>query len=375
MSKEVIQIVCLIIALLVLAYVGVVAKRRVIEHEDMSVGGRTFNAWKIFYSLFAFWGGNTIASIVELAHKDGVVSAWFGISRMIMFVLILFITGGAFRKLAMITLSNFIAKRFESEFLRLVSGIIIALNFTIFTVSSVVGAAAFFTVLLGFPVWLAAVFTVASFLTYTYLGGMHALGYNGKIITAGQLLSLLVAVIFGLYAAGWHNVLHLEPRYFNFFPSNYTGTILMWLFTFCLNAFVAQAALQIVMSCSSVREGRKGVLITTIGFLPIVILAPLSRNGRQSPLSDHQISSGHAYAGLQHALGIFIHQRGHRAVFYHLGLGLLLHFVRRYGKRQRHLSLFRTQCHFDAINQGYQSIGGTPLSIHHWICHINSQRY
>jgi SSS family solute:Na+ symporter len=276
MSNQVIQISCLIVALLVLAYMGVIAKRRVRKHEDMSVGGRTFNAWKIFVSLFAFWGGNTIASIVELAHKDGIVSSWFGISRMAMLMLIFFITGGAFRKLSMITLSDFIAKRFKSDFLRLLSGIIIALNFTIFTVSSVVGAAAFFTALLGFPIWLAVAFTVVSFLTYTYLGGMHALASNGKILAIGQLLSLFVAAIFGLYVAGWDNVIDLAPRYFEFLPSNYTGTILMWFFTFCINAFVAQGALQIVMSCSSVREGRKGILITAIGFLPVIILAPLA---------------------------------------------------------------------------------------------------
>ena len=276
MSNSVIQISCIIIALLVLSFVGWIAKRRVRIHEDMSVGGRSFNAQKIFVTLFAFWGGNTIASIVELAHKDGIVSSWFGISRMTMLLLIFFITGGAFRKLAMITLSDFIAKRFESDFLRLISGIIIALNFTIFTVSSVVGAAAFFTALLGFPIWLAVALTVVSFLTYTYLGGMHALASNGKILAVGQLLSLLVAVIFGLYRAGWDNVLQLAPRYFEFLPANYTGTVLMWMFTFCINAFVAQAALQVVMSCSSVWEGRKGILITAIGFMPIIVLAPLA---------------------------------------------------------------------------------------------------
>ena len=276
MSNQVIQISCLVAALLVLAYMGVLAKKRVVGHEDMSVGGRSFNAWSIFVSLFAFWGGNTIASIVELAHKDGIVSAWFGISRMTMFVIILLITGGAFRNLAMITLSDFIAKRFNSEFLRLISGVIIALNFTIFTVSSVVGAAAFFTALLGFQVWQAVLFTVVSFLSYTYLGGMHALSFNGRILTVGQILALVVAAIFGVQLAGWDNIMQLDPRYFTILPVKYSGTIMMWFFTFIVNAFVAQAALQIVMSCSTVREGRKGILITAIGFLPIIFLAPLA---------------------------------------------------------------------------------------------------
>jgi len=276
MSDQTIQITFLAAGILVLAWMGVLAQRRVKAHEDMSVGGRSFYSWSIFFSLFAFWGGNTIAGIVELAHKDGIASAWFGIARMTMFLLILFITGGAFRRLAMITLSDFIARRFGSPFLRLLAGIIIAMNFTIFTVSSVVGAAAFFTAILGWSVWTSVLFTVVSFLTYTTLGGMHAISYNGKILVVGQLLALLAAACLGVKMAGWENILKLEPRYFQVLPPTYPSTVLMWFFTFVVNAFVAQAALQIVMSCKTVQEGRRGILYVTLGFIPIVILSPLA---------------------------------------------------------------------------------------------------
>lgn len=276
MSTHSVQIAFLVIGILILAYMGILAQKRVKKHEDMSVGGRTFNAWSIFFSLFAFWGGNTISGIVELAHRDGIVSSWFGISRMIMFFVILFITGGAFRKLAMITLSDYIAQRFESPFLRLLSGVIIAINFTIFTVSSVVGASAFFTAILGWSVWASVLFTVVSFLAYTTLGGMHALSYNGKILTTGQLLTLLVAAVVGVYQAGWGNIMHLEPRYFAFVPSTHIGTILVWVFTFITNAFVAQAALQIVMSCKTINEGRKGIIFVAIAFIPVIVLSPIA---------------------------------------------------------------------------------------------------
>ncbi len=276
MSNQTIQITFLVISIIVLAYIGVLAQKRVKAHEDMAVGGRSFTAWSIFFSLFAFWGGNTIASIVELSHANGIAGAWFGVARMTMFVLILLITGGAFRKLAMITLADFLSDRFESPFLRLLSGIIIALNFTIFTVSSVVGASAFFTAILGWSIWASIIFTVASFLVYTTLGGMHALSYNGKILTVGQLLALLVAAIVGINMAGWNNIMGLEPRYFSIMPSyGYLNTTIMWFFTFITNAFVAQAALQIVMSCKTIKEGKKGVAYVALGFLPIIILAPL----------------------------------------------------------------------------------------------------
>jgi SSS family solute:Na+ symporter len=50
----------------------------------------------------------------------------------------------------------------------------------------------------------------------------------------------------------------------------------MWFFTFIVNAFVAQAALQIVMACKDINEGRKGILFTAMAFVPVIILAPLA---------------------------------------------------------------------------------------------------
>ena len=276
MSNQAIQIAFLVTGIAVLTYLGMRAQRRVRLHEDMSVGGRTFTASSIFFTLYTFWGGNTIAGIVELAHRDGIASAWFGIARMTMFVIIFLVTGGAFRKLAMITLSSFIGRRFGSPFLKLVLGIIIALNFTIFTVSSVVGAAAFFTAILGWSLWVSVLFTVGSFLIYTTLGGMHAISWNAKVLFVGQLLALFVAAAIGIKMAGWENILHLEPRYFEILPAKYTGTVLMWFFTFIINAFVAQAALQIVMSSKTAEEGRKGILYVALGFIPIIVLAPLT---------------------------------------------------------------------------------------------------
>ncbi len=276
MSTQTVQIAFLILGILVLAYMGILAQRRVKKHEDMSVGGRSFNEWSIFFSLFAFWGGNTIASIVELAHRDGIASAWFGVARMTMFIVIILVTGGAFRKLSMITLPNFISQRFGSPFLKLLAGIITALNFTIFTVSSVVGASAFFSAILGWSVTTSVLFTVVSFLGYTALGGMHAISYNGKILTIGQILALLATAIVGIQMAGWQNIINLEPRYFEVLPTHYSGTVLMWFFTFIVNAFAAQGALQIVMSCETVKAGRKGILYVALGFLPIIILAPIA---------------------------------------------------------------------------------------------------
>ena len=276
MTEKILQMVFLFGSILVLAWLGILAKRRVKTADDLLVGGRSFTRWDIFWSLFAFWGGNTISSIIELSFKDGVVGAWFGIARITMLLMIVFITGGAFRKLAMITLSSFVSRCFNAPVLKVIVGIIIAFNSVIFTVSSVVGAAAFFTSIMGWSIAISILITVCSFLAYTALGGMHALAANGKVLTIGQLLALVILVGVGVWQAGWGNITALEPRYFDFLPENHVGTIMMWLFTFMLNAFVAQGALQIMMSCKELREGQKGVFYVMSGFVPVIILSVIA---------------------------------------------------------------------------------------------------
>lgn len=273
MAEKVLQMVFLFGSILVLAWLGILAKRRVKTSDDLLVGGRSFTRWDIFWSLFAFWGGNTISSIIELSFKDGVVGAWFGIARISMLFVIVFITGGAFRKLAMITLSSFVSRCFDAPVLKVVVGIIIAFNSIIFTVSSVVGAAAFFTAIMGWSITISILITVCSFLAYTTLGGMHALSVNGKVLTIGQVLALIILVGVGVWQAGWGNITNLEPRYFDFLPESQIGTVMMWLFTFLLNAFVAQGALQIMMSCRDLREGQRGVFYVLSGFVPVIILS------------------------------------------------------------------------------------------------------
>lgn len=275
MSAGTIQMIVLTLGLIALTATGLVAQRQVKGNTDMAVGGRTFNRWNIFFGVFAFWGGSTIASIIELSHKNGIVSGWFGISRALMFVIIMLVSGGAFRRLSMITLPDFVATRYGSRIFKMIGGTIICFNFTIFSISSVVAAAAFFTGILGWNVWVAVIFTVISFLTYTLLGGMFAIAYNGRILAIGQLLTLVVGVCYGVYTAGWDNIMALPTKYFTVLPDSHVQTVMMWFFTFIINAFVAQAALQIVMSCKTVREGQKGLFYVVLGFIPIIIFAPL----------------------------------------------------------------------------------------------------
>lgn len=276
MTEKILQMVFLFGSILALAYLGILAKRRVKTSDDLLVGGRRFTRWDIFWSLFAFWGGNTISSIIELSFKDGIVGAWFAIARITMLLMIVFITGGAFRKLAMITLSSFVSRCFNAPVHKVIVGIIIAFNSIIFTVSSVVGAAAFFTAIMGWSIAISILVTVLSFLAYTALGGMHALSANGKVLTIGQLLALVILVVVGVWQAGWANIANLEPRHFDFLPESHVGTIMMWMFTFVLNAFVAQGALQIMMSCRELKEGQKGVFYVLSCLVPVTILSVIA---------------------------------------------------------------------------------------------------
>lgn len=273
MERSALQVIFIFSAITLLGIIGVWARRKVKTDEDMTVAGRTATAGSIFWSTFAFWGGNTIISIIELAANLGVVAIWFGIARWIMFLIILLVCTGPFRSVAMVTLSEFIGNNYNSGILKAITGANIGVNFVFLLVSAVVGAQAFFVTLLGWSTMSAVVFTIISFLIYTTLAGMYGVNYTSKIIAIGQMIALVIAAAWGLKMAGLEGIMQLDRSYFEFVPPKHYNTILMWIYSFVNNAFLAQAAIQIIMSCRTVEEGKRGVKYILAAFIPTILLA------------------------------------------------------------------------------------------------------
>lgn len=275
MDRSVIQVIILFSAITLLGGIGYWARRKVVHYEDMSVAGRTSSAWTIFFGTFAFWGGNTIISIIELAANLGIVAIWFGIARCIMFIVIILVCTGPFRVTAMVTISEFIGRVFQSPVLKALAGANIGLNFCFLLVSAIVGAQAFFVHLLGWSTIPAVIFTVISFMIYTLLAGMYGITYTSVVLTIGQLSALVIVAVWSVYTAGIDNILKLPPSYFEFAPLKDYHIILMWIYSFLNNAFLAQAAIQIVMSCKTVEEGKRGLKYVVISFIPAIILSTI----------------------------------------------------------------------------------------------------
>lgn len=275
MDRSTIQVVILFSAITLLGIIGILARNKVKSHEDMSVAGRTSTTSSIFWSTFSLWGGNTIISIIELACNIGVAAIWFGIARWIMFLIILLISMGPFRSVGMVTISEFIGRNFKSDGLKVIAGLNIGFNFVFLLVSAIVGAQAFFVTLLGWSTISAVVFTIISFLIYTTLAGMYGVTYTSKIIAIGQMLALVIAAIWVVNAAGWENIMKLDKSYFEFLPAKQYNNILMWIYSFVSNAFLAQAAIQVIMSCKTVEEGKTGIKYILIAFIPAILLSVL----------------------------------------------------------------------------------------------------
>lgn len=273
MERSVLQVIILISTITFLGMIGIWARRKVKNDEDMAVAGRTCTASSIFWSTFAFWGGNTIISIIELACNLGVVAIWFGIARLLMFTIILLVCTGPFRSVAMVTLSEFIGSKFKSDTLKLLTGANIGFNFVFLLVSAIVGAQAFFVTLLGWSTTSAVVFTVLSFLIYTTLAGMYGINYTSKIIAIGQMAALVIAAVWVVNTAGIDNIMNLNKSYFEVLPAKNYNTVLMWIYSFVNNAFLAQAAIQIIMACKTVEEGKSGIKYILAAFVPTIILS------------------------------------------------------------------------------------------------------
>jgi len=87
-------------------------------------------------------------------------------------------------------------------------------------------------------------------------------------------LMLLLGVFAFLIEPGWARLMTLANTRPEFFDWTSVGTplIIAWCGTFVVNVVIAQAALQMAMSCKAPEDGRKGLLMATGMGVPLILL-------------------------------------------------------------------------------------------------------
>ena len=264
----------LLIYSFVLVCLGRYAYKHTIAAGDYFHAGRKCGVLNIVIYGGGFWGAIILVSEIEASFMQGISVMWYGIGTLLMSILIAYWVLAPLRKKHVVTLSGFLGDRF-GEPVRAVSGAIIGLFMPIFAIGTIVAPARILSVLYNWPTWESVAFCAIVLLGYVLFGGMLSLTLTGTINTIMMYLGLITTVGAIIYLTGFKELFTKLPA--NYYDPIGVGIplILVWIGTWVVNSLVAQAELQMLLTCKDESVGKRGLYLSMIPRAFMTIMAPL----------------------------------------------------------------------------------------------------
>lgn len=203
--------------LLVVIALGVYARRYSTTPEDFQVAGRKMGMWMVM--------GTTVAAYLS----DGTYLGFSGTTYQLGFSMLSPVIGaglalaiigtflaGPLRSYGAsrggsggVTLSDFMADRYRSEYLRLLTTLVSFCILVAYSVASVIGASLVLHAVLGLPLWVGGLLVLVLTTIYVMGGGMLAVVWTDMYQTIIKIAAVFVAVFIAIAAVrgGWSTMM------------------------------------------------------------------------------------------------------------------------------------------------------------------------
>lgn len=252
---------------------GRVARARASANGDFFVGGRTFRPITVAFCITGLFSGSSFIAILELSYKTGVSAVWYGVAESVQIVLIAAVLVVPFRERMIVTVSGLIGDRFGRLALG-IGGAITAFTFPMWSVATAIAFASALHAFTGLSIYASIIFTALLLLFYLWSGGMWSVAFTqtANCVVFGLMLTLgAVAFLIKPGFGGLHDLSVSRPELFDLGGVG-LPLVVAWFGTFVVNVILAQAALQMALSCKSPEQGRRGMLMA-VGFgVPFIVL-------------------------------------------------------------------------------------------------------
>lgn len=207
MNTNNVIILCAFAAYMVMMIIiGAVSAKGTKNNEDYFLGGRNLGGWTAALSAQASdMSGWLLMGLPGSVYLAGTGEAWIAIGLLIGTILNWYIVSSRLRKYTIVagnslTIPSFFQNRYRDDkgIIKIVSAVIIAIFFTVYTASAFSSGAKLFATLFGTDENYSKVYTIGLciaavvILVYTFMGGFKAVCYTDFI----QGLLMLVAILF-----------------------------------------------------------------------------------------------------------------------------------------------------------------------------------
>jgi sodium/proline symporter len=231
-SNGIIKISVLVIYLLLMVAVGAVFYKKTSSFSDYILGGRKLNSWTAALSAQASdMSGWLLLGLPGAAYLAGVESSWIAIGLAVGTYINWKVIARRLRSYTEIsgdslTLSDFFENRFRdnTHILRVTSGIIILVFFSVYTSAQFSAGAKLFEMLVGINYQLALLIGAIVIISYTFLGGFMAVAITDFVQGILMFLALIIVPFvaiaelggFGSVISGMQSI---DPNFMSLFKT------------------------------------------------------------------------------------------------------------------------------------------------------------
>jgi len=275
------MLVVLVIYFILMIGVGIWANKFNENMTDFLLAGRRLGLGLASFTLAAtYFGGGFVIGIGEMAYEKGLVAWWNGLAGGIGLILV-GLMAKQMRDLALYTVPDYLAKRYDSTTIRAVSSIL-SMVALVGILAGQVSAARNVFAILGVNPMLGGIIAAVIFVIYTAIGGLWAATVTDflqiSIAAAGCIIA--VAVVF-VSNGGWGNIQSLiaatgpADTYFNFMGGD-GMTFILWLtLPLILYTFIGQDVYQRIFASKDGKTARNSCFVAGIMICIITVFPAL----------------------------------------------------------------------------------------------------
>ncbi|MCQ6267378.1 sodium:solute symporter family protein [Fictibacillus sp. WQ 8-8] len=276
MTARAIIIGMVILYVLATAFLGLYTKKFSKSSDKYMTGGKAFGPFIIGVLMMSeFIGTGSTIGTAQTAFSRGISASWNLITLAFAFALFAYTLAKKFHERGEYTISGAISKTYGNG-ARTITSVIMIYALSVVNVSMYAGGAATLSAIIHVPHAMAAIVVGVVTVVYVTLGGMFAVAYTNLIHAFFKYLGLILAVSFGLTAAGGFSglSLQLKPAMFDWTGISWP-TIIAWTIANIGSIFSTQYIIQAVCSTNDDANAKKASIYAGVFVIPVGIMAAL----------------------------------------------------------------------------------------------------
>lgn len=212
---NILDVLIIVVYFFGLIAIGVVVSRKIQNHEDSVVAGRSFGSFLAGVGKAAnLAGGSTSVGGTGYGYTYGISGSWFGIANIIFGLILAPIAPRIWKAMdrgRFTSIGEYLGYRFGKK-AQIIAGFLNTCTYIGFVAAQIVATATIVTVLLGWDYTVSAVVTTVVVILYTILGGLKAVVYTDCMQIGILYLGIVIILpIIAVNAVGglsevWNNI-------------------------------------------------------------------------------------------------------------------------------------------------------------------------